>query len=73
MTSNSNQMYIISNQINKLQQKRSNLLMETRKTEIQIQDLQDSLENICEHNWEVDSSAYDHHTCYECKRCGASR
>ena len=55
MTSNSNQMDIISNQINILQKKRSNLLMETRKTEIQIRDLQESLENICEHNWEVDS------------------
>jgi len=63
----------ISIQISSLRQRRSELIRETQQTEIQIRKLQDSLESLCDHEWEVDRTQYEHHTCYECKKCGASR
>ena len=63
----------ISIQIHHLRQKRSRLIQETQETEEQLRKLQHELENLCEHEWVVDRTQYEHRTCYECTKCGACR
>ena len=63
----------ISIQISHLRRKRAQLIRETQEMELQIRKLQDNLENLCDHEWVVDRTQYEHHTCYECAKCGASR
>jgi len=67
------EMQSISIKIQHLRQKKARLLREIQETEVELQKLQDKLEDICEHEWVVDRSQYDHHTCYECAKCGACR
>ena len=38
-----------------------------------IQEKQDKLQSICDHEWERDSYCYDHKTHYTCKKCDLYR
>jgi len=44
-----------------------------QKFESEHNKLQQELEKLCEHKWEIDRTEYDPcHTRYECKKCGAN-
>ena len=38
-----------------------------------IQEKQDKLQSVCDHEWERDSYCYDHKTHYTCKKCDLYR